>query len=463
MQSENFSFLVPLSKTFHKAGHSLYLVGGCVRNHLLQLPLSDIDICGTASPAEALELALHAGYSAAIRSCELGTLDISIDQRRAEYTPFRVDSYPYGGAHRPKCVHFTQDMSLDARRRDFTVNALYQNIESGELLDPLSGMDDLKTHTLRSCCADANQTLKDDGLRILRMVRFCGELGFSPNDALLEACHNFSQNLLALSPSRIYGEWKRICLCDLKYPSFQSTLNKPYHAVELLHRSGALRELMPVLYEGKGLSQNKTYHLYDVFDHNLHSFSSAPPDVVLRTAALLHDIGKPYCAKLLNNGHMHGHPEKGVEFSRPILQSLGLPIRLQGEILRLIERHMFDLDNKAKDSTIRIRFATWGFDFAEKLIQMRQSDIQGSGLPPKDSTVEKWKRILFEMRLEGAIDDPHLLAVDGDDIMEACQIKSGSRVGRIKQLLFERCAVSPKMNTRDMLLREAILIHRQLT
>lgn len=463
MPIDNTSFLSPLSAAFTAAGHSLYLVGGYVRNRLLSLPTSDIDVAGTATPDEALQLAAAAGYQANMRSCILGTVDLICEAGRVEYTPFRIESYPEGGSHRPCAVSFTKSMLLDARRRDFTVNALYQSIESGDILDPLGGLSDLRDHRLRACGAVAADTLKDDGLRILRMVRFCGELGFTPDGDLLSASIQYAPNLFDLSPSRIFGEWRRICLCDAKYPSFMPSVDKPFLAIDLLHSCGALKALMPTLYEGKGLAQNQTYHRYDVFDHNLHTFSSAPADVALRTAALLHDIGKPYCAKLLNNGHMHGHPEKGVEFSRPILNTLGIPNALQNEILLLIERHMFDLDGRAKESTVRIRFATWGFEFAKRLLLLRQSDIKGSGLPQRDGTVEKWEAILDRMRKEGVVDDPHLLAINGDDIMEACQLRGGPRVGRIKQLLFERCALSPKMNSREALLREAVTLNRQLS
>ncbi len=455
----NASFLIPLEDAFVKAGQELYLVGGFVRNRILGLPVSDIDLCGTATPDEAISLAQRAGYKASLRSCELGTVDLIGDQR-AEYTPFRVESYAAGGSHRPVQVSFTRDICLDARRRDFTVNALYQRICTGEIVDPLFGMEDLKQKHLRACGVCAADTLADDGLRILRMVRFCAELGFLPDDDLLLASQAYAKNLKALSPSRIYGEWQRICLSDTKYP-FVARDDTPYLAIDLLHRSGALFVLMPALYDCMGIPQNPNYHLHDVFFHSLHSFASVEADVALRTAALLHDIGKPPCF-LHQDGRMHGHQIAGLQLADPILNVLGMPNNLRKEILLLIERHMFDLNGKANPSTVRIRFANWGFEFARKLIALRKGDVLGSGVGTKDTTAQRWEEILQTMIQEGAFDDPRRLAIDGDDIAEACQLKPGKRIGRIKQILFNRCAVSPKMNRRDVLLKEATRVNRQL-
>ncbi len=454
-------FLVPLAQAFAQNDRCCYLVGGFVRNSLLDISTSDIDLCGDMLPDAVVSLAKSAGYRATIRSCELGTVDISCDDGRAEYTPFRTESYPPGGTHRPASVAFTLDMNLDAQRRDFTVNAIYQSLTTGSISDPLGGMADLHARRLRACSKNADDTLSDDGLRILRMIRFCAELGFTPVDALMKSAQSHANNLLALSPSRIYGEWHRICLCDTAYPGFASSINKPLFAMELMHQSNALRVLLPQLYDGSDIVQNKQYHLYDVFWHNLHTFAASPPDIVLRTAALLHDIGKPYCVNA-QTGHMYGHPEKGVDVAGPLLDRLGVRKTMQNEILLLIKRHMFDLNGQAKDTTVRVRFANWGFDFAQKLIHLRASDIEGSGLPPNGCTPQKWQHILDQMRREGAFDDIRLLAINGHDIQNTLSLKPGPRIGRIKQMLFDRCAVSPQLNDKDRLLKEASALHHQL-
>ena len=461
MQPEdNSSFLIPLEDAFACAGHELYLVGGFVRNRLLGLPASDLDLCGTASPDEAIVLCHASGYKAVLRSCELGTVDIVLGDQKAEYTPFRIESYAKGGSHRPVHVLFTRDILLDARRRDFTVNALYQRIRSGEIVDPLLGMQDLIQKRLRACGSTASDTLSDDGLRILRMVRFCAELGFSPDDDLLSASRAFAKNLTALSPSRIFLEWQRICLCDLKYPSFASGVDKPYAAMDILHRCGALFVLMPSLYHCMDIPQDPRYHRHDVFFHSLHCFAAVKADVSVRTAALLHDIGK--APSFTEQRNMHAHVKEGLLIADPILSVLGIPNVQRAEILHLIERHMFDLNGRANADTVRIRFANWGFCFSRKLIDLRRGDIIGSCVDSNDKTAARWEGILQAMMDQGAFDDPRLLAINGDDIAAACRIRPGKRIGKIKQILFDRCAVCPAMNKRDVLIHEAIRVNRQL-
>jgi tRNA nucleotidyltransferase (CCA-adding enzyme) len=454
------AFLKPLVEALGQRGQSVYLVGGAVRNALLGLPDSDFDLCGAILADAMVAIAEAAGYQANIRSCELGTVDIINRDGRAEYTPFRIERYAPGGAHRPDFVEFTVDIGADALRRDFTVNALYKNMATGEIADPLGGLEDLRAKRLRACGKTASDTLKDDGLRILRMARFCAELGFAPEKALCDAAHAHAHNLRAISPSRIFGEWQRLCLCDMKYPGFAPDCDKPMIAITLLDQSGALRMLMPVLYDGVGVAQDEKVHRFDVFGHSLHAFAAAPPDVALRTAALLHDIGKP--SALGKCGRMYDHQYESVALARPILDILGVPMSLQKEILPLISRHMFDMDGRAKESTVRVRFATWGFDFAEKLIKLRLCDAVGSGLPPRMGTIEKWRRILAQMKREGAIDDPRMLAIDGYDIQQVCRLGPGAHVGRIKALLFERCAQNPNLNRRGVLLSEAASLCRQL-
>jgi len=459
--NDAFEFLGPLASAFNGQDRSCFLVGGAVRNGLLALPVSDVDLCGDMVPEDTASLARKAGYCAQVRPCGLGTVDISIGGLRAEYTPFRIDHYPADGSHRPLSVSFTSDLALDARRRDFTVNALYRNLHTGEITDPLDGLSDLRARRLRACGVSAGDTLMADGLRILRMVRICAELGFDPDQDLLLTAAQYAHNLSDLSPSRIFGEWSRICLCDRKYPGFASDTDKPLRAMELLHRCGALGVLLPPLYDGLGVVQNKDYHRYDVFWHNLHAFAVSSPDVALRTAALFHDIGKPHCIDP-ETGHMYGHAEYGATLARPLLDRLGIPSDMRREILWLILRHMFDLNGHAKDSTVRTRFANWGFAFAQKLILLRRCDVSGSGMAARQDTADKWQGILDCMLEQGAIDDPRLLAVNGRDIMRALSLPPGPRIGLIKQMLFDRCAVTPELNRPDALLREADALNRQL-
>ena len=449
----------PLAQAFEAAGHPLWIVGGFVRNALMGLPeKTDIDCTGAALPAQAAAIARQAGYQAVAKHPTLGTLCISNNDGMLEYTPFRTESYPAGGAHRPLEVQFTDSLPLDAQRRDFTINAIYARARTGELQDPLAGIPDIEHRRLRAC-SDAHITLKDDALRILRMARLAGELRFEPEHALIEAAREFACQLDDLSPARIQGELRRICLADGMYPA-QSPAGH-MKALRILEACGALRILLAELYEGTGMRQNPLYHHYDVFEHNLHAYQAAPCRITLRLAALLHDVGKP--AAYAQGGNMHGHERIGAQMAQQILQRLGFDRKTTQAVCMLIARHMFDLDGRAKVSTVRTRFAQWGFEFAQDLIALRKSDIDGSGTTPSQGqTVEKWTAILQTMREEGAIDSMADMQITGEQIMACCHVPSGPAVGQIKKRLFVQCALRPHLNRPEQLKREAIRLARSL-
>ena len=283
-------------------------------------------------------------------------------------------------------------------------------------------------------------------------------------DVYKRQAHRYAHQLRDLSADRVQGELRRILLADAKYPTLASATNQPAGhviALRLLADSGALRVLMPELYAGDGMLQNPVYHRYDVLQHNLHACMAAPCQLTLRLAALLHDVGKP--AVYASQGNMHGHERTGAQMAAQILTRLGMDRHTTRSVCTLIARHMFDLDGRAKVSTVRMRFAQWGFAFVEDLIALRKSDIEGSGTTPSQSrTVEKWTEILQAMRAEGAIDSMADLHITGKQIMQVCQLPSGPVIGAIKERLFLRCALYPQLNQPACLEREAVRMARSL-
>lgn len=444
-------WIKPLASSFEAAGHNLYLVGGYVRNAILDLPFSDIDVCSSALPEQAMEIAEQAGFKYADRNVKLGTIDIILGEHKLEYTPFRVESYTEGGSHRPESVIFTDDMSLDAMRRDFRINAIYVNAYTGEIADPLGGLGDIQGCVLTACRQNPEETLKDDGLRLLRMARFAAQLGFYIDPGLFKAAKACSGNIKDISKERIAQELRQICLADTKY----GVPRAHYRAMRILDAAGVLGIIYPELMEGKGLGQSSAFHAYDVFNHNMHSFEAAPPNLKMRLAGLLHDVAKPHQYKV-NKGKMYGHDNVGAVMAREMLERTGIDKDTTRDVCQLIERHMFDLDGSAKLKTCRKKFAKWGFAFTRDLIQMRITDIEGSGKPPSPwGTPEKWEKILNDMLREGAIDNYADMQIDGADIMKATGLTEGEAIGRIKKQLFERIALNPAINNRGVLINEA--------
>ena len=210
--------LTALAERFAQKGARLYAVGGCVRNALLGLPYSDIDICAALLPDEVKRICAELGLDCAVVNKKLGTLHIDIDSETVEYTAFRRESYPQSGAHDPVSVTLGVSMTEDALRRDFSVNALYYDLLSGEVIDPTGkGLQDLAARTLSTTTADPAVIMRDDALRMLRLCRFAAELGFKVDKRTAAYVRAHSDMIHDIAAERIYAELCRLLLADTKY------------------------------------------------------------------------------------------------------------------------------------------------------------------------------------------------------------------------------------------------------
>lgn len=218
-------WLCAMARVF--ADTPLYLVGGAVRNPLMGLPLSDIDVCGPALPAQVCALCEGTPVRAVMRAAHFGTVELHLRddtgaRHMAEYTTWREDSYRCG--HRPDSVRFTRDIRVDALRRDFSVNALYRRVLPdglGDVIDPTGGLAHLQKGVLHTVCADPDRVLGEDGLRILRAARFEAELDLRPTPALLESLRRNAPLLRDIARERLRDEWQKTLLADLRYPGLR--------------------------------------------------------------------------------------------------------------------------------------------------------------------------------------------------------------------------------------------------
>ncbi len=458
------SFAV-LSEIFAAHGFELFLVGGYVRNLVLGLPGGDFDICSTADPVTAAAISREAGLSVTEKALELGTIEIRVqldgEKHSFEHTTFRRDYYPPGGAHRPYRVEFTQDIREDASRRDFTAGALYLNLKTMELADPTGkGLDDIQDRVLRAAAPDPDVTICDDGLRIMRMARFAAELGFSVATDLLDCAKRRAALLADISPERKRDELIKILLADTKYPELNAG-DAPLRGLQILLDIGALKYVLPRLCTGDGVEQSEKYHKYDVLRHCLHACAAAPPERVLRLAALLHDIGKP--AALADSGKFYEHEKLGETLAREEMTELRFDNRTMREVLPLVRWHMFDLEGKAKPSTIRRRAVMLGQETFERLIAIRRADVIGSGWPvERVPSSDNWQRELDRMIAQGVPWTVGDLNVTGRDISEWLGIPPSPVVGHILKALHKECVSSPSRNNPQALKERAQVLGRSL-
>lgn len=429
--------LKDLAGSMAAAGRVLYAVGGCVRDELLGAPVHDIDVTSSMPPWELIPLLERLSIPYATVNERLGTLLLWHDTHKVEYTAFRTESYGEGGVHTPDAVAFTDDIRKDALRRDFSVNALYRNVLTSAVVDPTGGLADLKNRTLRTTTDDPAVILRDDGLRILRLVRFSARLGFSVEEGTLACAKEHAFLLENIAWERKREELFRILTGERVLP-----------ALGLLHDIGALPYVVPALTACDGVAQRADYHRYDVLEHSFHVCAETPNTRILRLAGLLHDVGKP--AAVARDGTMHGHDVLGESICRDMLRLLRCDNDTVDEVCFLVRWHMFDLDGRAKDDTLRKRFCLWGEERTERLIALREADVRGSGVDT-NYCAARWRKLLADMKEQGV---PFLgagLAVTGSDIMQATGLSAGAAVGSIKRALILHCAVRPADNTKDRL------------
>ena len=452
-----------LSTLFAGGGYKLYLVGGFVRNIVLGLPGGDFDVCSTAHPAQAADIARKAGLTVVEKAVELGTIEIHLHcegvRHVFEHTTFRRDFDPSGGDHRPYRVEFTQDMAQDAQRRDFTIGALYLDIESGNIADPTGrGLEDARQGVIRAAADNPDDTIRDDGLRIMRMARFAAELGFEIAPELLKSAQRHAALLADISAERKRDELTKILMSDTKYPKFGG--GGPLNGLSLLRDTGALFYVLPRLFEAKGVAQSPVFHKYDVMDHCLHACAASPADLVLRLSALLHDIGKP--AALKQSGKMYEHEKIGEELARKELGDLRFDNKTKNAVAVLIRYHMFDLEGKAKPKTIRRRAVMLGRQAFEKLIALRRADVLGSGFDVGViKSAENWQAELDRMLSQHVPWHVSELDISGHEVSELLGSGPSEAVGHVLSQLHQECVQSPAANNNASLRRRAAQLAKE--
>ena len=415
----------------------LYAVGGCVRDGLRGVEFYDIDLAGALLPEQLKDLLDGTPFQVHSASLRLGTVVIKGGDRHYEYTTFRIDSYPAGsGEHTPSKVEFTDDLYTDACRRDFKCNALYYDILKDEIIDPLDGRKDIEDKIL-STTVDPKKVLGEDGLRIMRMMRFVSVLGYKIQDDTYDWAVKLADNLRDISVERIRDELDKLLVGE-----------HCYEALKLMNQSGVLKIILPELALNDKVAQKPQFHKYDVLEHIFKVVENCPPDI--RLAGLFHDIAKAKC--MHDDGNTYMHACVGEEMTRRIMKKYRYPIKQTERIARLVGGHMFDVNGNARDIKYR-RFIAKNYDIIDDMTALFDADSIGTGYYDYSRTASKMRDIYRQMLKEKVAFNTSMLAVRGEDLKELGY--SGKELGEELKRLVGMSVDGMIANERRSLLKEA--------
>ncbi len=314
-------------KTLLGNGYDAYFVGGVVRDTILGKPVKDIDIVTSALPQQVKNSFSHT-FDVGI---SFGIVVVVINGINYEVATFREEREYSDGRH-PGQITYTDNPKLDAARRDFTINAMFYNPLSEELLDFYGGRDDLSRGMIRTV-GDARIRFKEDYLRLLRAVRFCSRFRFKMDTEIISAIRELKEKISGLSSERIREELTSML-----------TGRNPAGAIELLQKLGLLKIILPEISRMKGVEQPEEYHPEgDVFVHTMLMLKHmAIPTSELAWSILLHDVGKPAARTIGEDGiaHFYGHEAIGANMAETILKRLKFSKKMTACIVHAVRDHM---------------------------------------------------------------------------------------------------------------------------
>lgn len=418
--------------TMQEAGFDCYVVGGSVRNLVLNREVGDWDFTTNATPEQIQEVFPDSFYDNAY-----GTVGVKMDPEIFEITPYRKEG-KYSDLRHPDKVEWAETLEEDLSRRDFTINAMALG---DSLVDPFDGQEDLKKKIIRAV-GDPNKRFQEDALRLMRAVRIATQLGFTIEEKTWAAIWENAALIQNVSSERTRDELVKILSSDF-----------PADGIKLLDNAGLLEYILPELVRGKGVSQHGTHHVDDVFKHSIKALSFCDnPNWLVRFATLIHDVGKPITYRERNGkATFYNHELVGANIAKLIAERLHFSKEDREKLWMLVRWHMFSVSEFLSDSAIRRFIRRVGPENTTDILDLRTADRLGSG-----ATKTSWRHEDFRARIievQKHVPSVKDLKVNGNDVMEILNIKGGPKVGEILEKLFAEISEDPSKNDRDYLIK----------
>ena len=404
-----------------------YIVGGAIRDILLELKPKDVDFATNLS-YETLKT-LFSEYTSKETGKSFGVLRIRINNIDYEIAKFREDIYG-----KEKKVSFVDDIKNDLARRDFTINAMAYNQKEG-IIDLYNGQKDIENRII-NFIGNAEERIIEDPLRVLRAFRFMSRLDFSLSENTIEAIKKQKDLLKNIPEERITMEFSKLLLGE----NIKNTLT-------LMKDTGVLELIIPEFKETYDFEQCNPHHNLDLFNHIINVVSKVPADLELRYSALLHDIAKPIVQTFDEKGiaHYKTHEIVGADMARDILARMKLPVKLIDTVVEIIKKHMI-LYKDITDKKFNKLLSEMGYDNLWRLIEHSIADNSSKNnevVSTENDLHERLKRAV-EKQMQVTVND---LAVNGKDLIELGF--TGKEIGEIKKELLDKYLSEEIQNNKE--------------
>lgn len=441
--------VVELCGELARAGHRAWVVGGCLRDLLLEKRVSDWDIATTATPGEVKKV-----FRKVIPTgIEHGTVTVLWKGHPYEVTTLRGET-TYSDGRRPDSVFYVKDIEEDLARRDFTVNAIAFDPVDAKIVDPFHGLDDMERGLVRAV-GDARERFAEDGLRVLRAARFVATLEFDLDPHTAEAIPTALDTYRKVSHERVRDEWLKTMKA-----------RRPSRAFEVMRTSGILDVTFPELMDQVGCEQNK-WHAFDVWTHTMECVDACEGEPIDRVAALLHDVGKPRTRELSDKTGdytFYHHEKVGADMADRWLRDFRFSNDEREKVVHLVRNHLVCYASEWSDAAVRRFLQRIGPENVDPLLRLARADALAKGRPVAGelALLEELRERVDRAIAEKSALSTRDLAVSGKDVMDRLGIPPGPTIGKVLARLLEQVIDEPSLNERDTLLARIDEVAREV-
>lgn len=439
-----------LCRRIERGGYRAWVVGGCLRDVLMERAPKDWDLATSATPEQVMGL-----FRRVIPTgLQHGTVTVLLGDAAYEVTTLRGEG-GYSDGRRPDEVFFITDIERDLARRDFTVNALAYDPLQDRLVDPFGGLSDMAARVLRTV-GRPEERFGEDGLRVLRAARFVATLELAIDGETKRAIPGTLDAFKRVSPERVRDEWMKTFLA-----------RRPSAAFDLMRETGILGVTCPELVLQHGCAQNK-WHAYDVWRHTMECMDACDRGPVHRLAGLLHDIGKPRTRELSDKTGEYtffNHEHVGAKLADAFLRAYRFSTDEREHVVELVRHHLICYTSEWTDAAVRRFLRRVGPQRVEDLLALGRADAIAKGRPVD---AELGDLAELRARIERVLDEGSALStrdleVDGKDVMERLNIRPSKLVGQVLEALLQRVIDRPELNRREALLSEIDAVAKELS